>query len=143
MFAWGASITSRIRPPADSMEIFITGKRGCGQCSTWKAHAKSTAACAPEPHIKLTMTSEDVTTTFHFPHFAPSRTMPGRYTTNGSRPDTGRDLPHFCAEYCGTKHSDGGDGLCLKHRLRRLARERIGEGSMAEQVSSVQPAGLR
>ena len=31
--------------------------------------------------------------------------VPGRYTKSGS-PDHARDIPGFCAEYCGKDHSD-------------------------------------
>ena len=67
MFAWGASIFfTESRPPADSMEIYVTGKQWM-----WKIQHMEGAREINELHIpvdrniRLTMTSEDVIHDFY------------------------------------------------------------------------------
>ena len=108
MFAWGASIFfTESRPPADAMEIYVTGKQWM-----WKIQHMEGAREINELHvpvnrdIRLTMTSEDVIHDFYVPAFrTKTDVLPGRYTTEWFRPTKVGEYHIFCAEYCGTKHS--------------------------------------
>ncbi len=108
MFAWGASIFfTESRPPADSMEIFVTGKQWM-----WKVQHNEGAREINELHvpvnrdIRLTLTSEDVLHDFYVPAFrTKTDVLPGKYTTEWFRPTKVGDYHIFCMEYCGTKHS--------------------------------------
>jgi len=66
----------------------------------------------PELHVpagrpvKLTMTSQDVIHSFFVPDFRTKQdVVPGRYTTTWFQADEPGEARIFCAEYCGTKHS--------------------------------------
>ncbi len=53
------------------------------------------------------MTSEDVIHDFFVPAFrSKSDVVPGRYTTEWFRPTKVGTYHIFCAEYCGTRHSN-------------------------------------
>ena len=108
MFGWGASIFfTESRPPADSLEIYVTGKQWM-----WKIQHMEGVREINELHIpvnrnvKLTMTSEDVLHDFFVPAFrTKADVVPGKYTTEWFRPTKVGQYHIFCAEYCGTKHS--------------------------------------
>jgi len=138
MFAWGASIFfTESRPPADSMEIFVTGKQWM-----WKIQHNEGAREINELHvpvnrdIRLTLTSEDVIHDFYVPAFrTKTDVLPGKYTTEWFRPTKVGAYHIFCAEYCGTKHS----GMIGTVYVMNEADYNVwlgagsGEGSMAEQ----------
>ena len=138
MFAWGASIFfTESRPPADSMEIYVTGKQWM-----WKIQHNEGAREINELHIpvnqdiRLTMTSEDVIHDFYVPAFrTKSDVLPGRYTTEWFRPTRVGQYHIFCAEYCGTKHSGmiGTVYVMNQQDYNTWLAEGSGEGSMAEQ----------
>ncbi|MCU1330920.1 MAG: cytochrome c oxidase, subunit [Bryobacterales bacterium] len=108
MFVWGVSIYfTESRPPANSMEIYVTGKQWM-----WKIQHMEGASEINELHIpvnrniKLTMTSEDVLHDFYVPAFrTKADVLPGRYTTEWFNATKEGSYHIFCAEYCGTKHS--------------------------------------
>src|ERR1700744_3293128 len=138
MFAWGASIFfTESRPPADSMEIYVTGKQWM-----WKVQHNEGAREINELHvpvnrdIRLTLTSEDVIHDFYVPAFrTKTDVLPGRYTTEWFRPTKVGQYHIFCAEYCGTKHSGMIGTVYVMNQQDyndRLAT-RSGEGSMSEQ----------
>jgi len=138
MFAWGASIFfTESRPPADSMEIFVTGKQWM-----WKIQHNEGAREINELHvpvdrnIRLTLTSEDVIHDFYVPAFrTKTDVLPGRYTTEWFRPTKIGAYHIFCAEYCGTKHSGmiGTVYVMSQQDYNAWLGAGSGEGSMAEQ----------
>lgn len=142
MFAWGASIYfTESRPPADAMEIFITGKRWM-----WKVQHMEGAREINELHVpmnrnvKLTMTSEDVIHDFSLPAFrTKADVLPGKYTTEWFRPTRPGAYHIFCAEYCGTKHSGmvGTVYVLNDQEYSDWLAKGSGEGSMAEQGQSL------
>ena len=142
MFAWGAAIYfTESRPPADSMEIFITGKRWM-----WKVQHMEGAREINELHVplnrnvKLTMTSEDVIHDFSVPAFrTKADVVPGRYTTEWFRPTRAGAYHIFCAEYCGTKHSGmvGTVYVLSQTDYNDWLARGSGEGSMSEQGQSL------
>jgi cytochrome c oxidase subunit 2 len=108
MFFWSADIFFVLRrPPRDSMEIKVVGKRWM-----WKLQHLSGQREINELHVpvgvpvKLTMTSEDVIHGFFVPAFRVKMdVLPGRYTTLWFKATKAGRYHLFCAEYCGTKHS--------------------------------------
>jgi heme/copper-type cytochrome/quinol oxidase subunit 2 len=112
--------------------------------------------------VKLTMTSEDVIHSFYVPAFRVKRdVVPGRYTKIWFEADQDRRYHLFCAEYCGTEHSEMvgwvtvmepedyqrwlsasraanrwrlcGGGACSNERLQRLPRH--GPGWAAARIA--------
>src|SRR5579863_8283368 len=142
MFAWGASIFfTESRPPADSMEIFVTGKQWM-----WKIQHNEGAREINELHvpvnrdIRLTLTSEDVIHDFAVPAFrTKTDVLPGRYTTEWFRPTKVGEYHIFCMEYCGTKHSGmiGTVYVMNEADYNDWLGKGSGEGSMAEQGESL------
>ncbi|HXJ42361.1 MAG TPA: cytochrome c oxidase subunit II [Bryobacteraceae bacterium] len=138
MFVWGVSIYfTQARPPADSMEIYVTGKQWM-----WKIQHMEGAREINELHIpinrniKLTMTSEDVIHDFFVPAFrTKADVLPGKYTTEWFRPTKVGAYHIFCAEYCGTKHSEmiGTVYVLSESDYTAWLAAGSGEGSMAEQ----------
>jgi len=142
MFVWGVSLYfTAARPPADSMEIYVTGKQWM-----WKIQHMEGAREINELHIpmnrniKLTMTSEDVIHDFFVPAFrTKADVLPGKYTTEWFRPNKTGEFHIFCAEYCGTKHSEmvGTVYVLSEADYTSWLAAGSGEGSMAEQGQSL------
>ncbi len=108
IFGWGASIFFKeSRPPADSLEIYVTGKQWMWKLQHMEGQREMNELHIPvNRNIKLTMTSEDVIHDFFVPAFrTKADVVPGRYTTEWFRPTKVGQYHIFCAEYCGTRHS--------------------------------------
>jgi cytochrome c oxidase subunit 2 len=109
MFAWGADIFFRVQtPPREAMEISVVGKQWM-----WKAEHPSGQREINELHVPagrpvtLRLISEDVIHSFYVPAFRLKEdVLPGRYTTLWFEATEPGDYHLFCAEYCGTKHSE-------------------------------------
>jgi cytochrome c oxidase subunit II len=109
MFWWGAQIFFReSKPPADSMEIYVTGKQWMWKLQHMEGQREMNELHIPvNRNIKLTLTSEDVIHDFYVPAFrTKSDVVPGRYTTEWFRATKVGEYHIFCAEYCGTRHSN-------------------------------------
>ena len=109
MFAWGASLFfTESRPPDDSLEIYVTGKQWMWKLQHMEGQREMNELHIPvNRNIKLTMTSEDVIHDFFVPAFrSKSDVVPGKYTTEWFRPTKVGTYHIFCAEYCGTRHSN-------------------------------------
>jgi cytochrome c oxidase subunit 2 len=108
IFFWGASVFFHLsRPPDNAMEIQVVGKRWM-----WKLQHLNGKREINELHVpvgravKLTMTSEDVIHSFFVPAFRiKADVRPGRYSTVWFEATKPGRYHLFCAEYCGTKHS--------------------------------------
>jgi len=107
-FLWGSRLyVSMARVPPGAMEVYVVGKRWM-----WKVQHMTGQREINELHVpvgvpvKLSLTSEDVIHSFYVPAFRMKKdAVPGRYNTawfKATRPGT---YHLFCAEYCGTKHS--------------------------------------
>ena len=109
IFLWSASIFfSMVRVPPGSMEVYVVGKRWM-----WKAQHLTGQREINELHIpvgvpvKITLASEDVIHSFFIPAFRVKRdAIPGRYQTMWFEATKPGRYHLFCAEYCGTKHSE-------------------------------------
>ena len=111
IFVCGASVFFHIsRPPDDTLNVLVVGKRWM-----WKLQHLNGRREINELHVpvgravKLTLTSEDVIHSFYVPAFrVKADAVPGRYTTVWFQPTRPGRYHLFCAEYCGTKHSEMG-----------------------------------
>jgi cytochrome c oxidase subunit 2 len=107
-FVWSADVfVSSRRVPPGAMPVNVVGKRWM-----WKTQHMTGQREINELHVpigvpvKLTMTSEDVIHSFFIPAFRTKQdAIPGRYTTVWFQATQTGTFHLFCAEYCGTKHS--------------------------------------
>jgi cytochrome c oxidase subunit 2 len=108
MFGWGAWLYMRIStPPKGALDFYVVGKQWM-----WKLQHPTGQREINELHVpigqpvRLTLTSEDVIHAFYVPAFRIKRdVVPGRYTQAWFEATKIGDYHLFCAEYCGTKHS--------------------------------------
>ncbi|MHC4959918.1 MAG: cytochrome c oxidase subunit II [Planctomycetota bacterium] len=108
-FAWGAQVFYDMKsPPADAMEIFVTGKQWMWKIQHPTGHREINTLHLPTGRkVRLTMTSEDVIHSFFIPAFRVKQdTVPGMYTRMWFEPTKPGTYHLFCAEYCGTKHAE-------------------------------------
>ena len=109
LFVWGVMLYFKIyTPPKDAITIHVVGKRWM-----WKIQHMSGAREINELHVpigvpvRLLMTSEDVIHAFSLPAFRVKRdVIPGTMTTTWFNATKTGEYHLFCAEYCGTKHSE-------------------------------------
>ncbi|MEO8126442.1 MAG: cytochrome c oxidase subunit II [Bryobacteraceae bacterium] len=110
MFAWGTKLYfQNYTPPLrDTLDVYITGKQWM-----WKVQYPNGRAEINELHVptgravKLIMASEDVIHSFYIPAFRLKRdVVPGSYQTYWFEATQQGRYHIFCAEYCGTNHSD-------------------------------------
>jgi len=108
IFVWSSAVFFHIsRPPDDTLDVLVVGKRWM-----WKLQHLNGKREINELHVpvgrdvKLTLTSEDVIHSFFVPAFrVKADAVPGRYTSIWFRATKPGRYHLFCAEYCGTKHS--------------------------------------
>jgi cytochrome c oxidase subunit 2 len=108
LFVWSSSLYVRNgRPPEASNEIFVIGKQ-------WMWHLQHPEGPREinELHVpvgvpvKLTMISQDVIHDFYIPAFRVKKdVLPGRYSSIWFQPTETGTFHLFCAQYCGTNHS--------------------------------------
>lgn len=109
IFGWGFQLfLNMTTPPDDAYEIKVTARQWLFQF-TYENGAQTTGELrvpAGRP-VKLIMNSADVIHSFYVPDFRVKQdAVPGRYTQVWfNAPETGESII-FCAEYCGTGHSD-------------------------------------
>ncbi len=117
MFAWGAKLFfEESRPPADAMEIYVTGKQWMWKLQHMEGQREMNELHVPvNRNIKLTMTSEDVIHDFFIPAFrSKSDVVPGKYTTEWFRPTKVGTLPYLLRRvlrYTALQH----DRHCLRN----------------------------
>jgi cytochrome c oxidase subunit 2 len=109
VFVWSARLFFDIhRVPSDAVDVQIVGKRWM-----WKIQHVTGQREINQLHVpvgvpvRLTLTSEDVIHSFFIPAFRIKKdAVPGRYTTTWFEATEPGTYHLFCAEYCGTKHSE-------------------------------------
>jgi cytochrome c oxidase subunit II len=109
MFGWGAVVYfDMYTPPPGAMNIYVVGKQWM-----WKVQHPEGNREINELHVpvgtpvRLIMTSEDVIHSFYVPAFRVKMdVLPGRYTSVWFEATKPGKYHLFCAEYCGTKHSE-------------------------------------
>jgi len=107
-FGWGAKVYLEVHNrPKDCMQFYVTGKQWMWKIQHPTGQREINALHIPvgEP-IELTMISEDVIHDFFVPAFRVKRdVVPGMYTSIWFEATKVGTYHLFCAEYCGTKHS--------------------------------------
>jgi len=109
LIVWSAALYVRnARPPQSSTEVFVIGKQ-------WMWHLQHAEGPREidELHVpvgvpvKLTMISQDVIHDFYIPAFRVKKdVLPGRYSSLWFQPTETGTYHLFCAQYCGTNHSE-------------------------------------
>lgn len=108
LFGWGTAVYVQTqRPPENAMDMYVVGKQWM-----WKIQHPTGQREINQMHIpvgqpiRLTMTSEDVIHSYYIPAFRTKKdAVPGRYTMQWFEATKTGTFHIFCAEYCGTKHS--------------------------------------
>ena len=109
MFAWGATVFFRItRPPANALDIYVTAKQWMWKLQHTDGHREMNELHVPVGvPVRLTMASEDVIHSFYVPAFRFKRdVVPGRFSTAWFEATRPGKYHLFCAEFCGTRHSN-------------------------------------
>lgn len=107
LFVWGFKGFVDLRtPPKDSLEIHAIGKRW--SWSFQYAHGVDNSLHVPvDQNVRIVIQSLDVLHSLFIPNFRVKMdAVPGRYTDLWFRATKAGTYPVFCAEYCGTSHSD-------------------------------------
>jgi len=108
IFLWAGSLYFRnAEPPAGAIEIFVIGKQWMWHVQHAGGQREINQLHIPvNTPVRLTMTSQDVIHDFFVPAFRQKNdVVPGRYTTEWFLPTTIGQYRFFCAQYCGTMHS--------------------------------------
>ena len=109
LFVWGAKLFFEgSTPPQDVTDMTVVGKQWMWKIQHPQGQREINALHIPVGRaIRLTMTSEDVIHSFFVPAFRVKQdVLPNRYTRMWFRPTKAGTFHLFCAEYCGTKHSE-------------------------------------
>lgn len=109
IFAWGTRIFVRIQTqPEEAMEFHVTGKQWMWKIKHPTGQSEINTLHVPVGEkISLTMISEDVIHDFFVPAFRVKKdVVPGQYTRMWFEATKTGTFHLFCAEYCGTKHSE-------------------------------------
>lgn len=108
IFGWSAMLYFDVKtPPDDALEIYVIGKQWMWQIQhpLGKSEIDQLHVPVHQP-VKLVMTSQDVIHSFYIPAFRIKQdVLPGRYTTLWFEATKTGEFHLFCAEYCGTDHS--------------------------------------
>lgn len=119
VFSWSASLYVRTRsvPPA-AQDIYVVAKRWMWQIQHPSGIRENNELHVPvDTPIKLTMISQDVIHSFFVPAFRIKQdVLPGRYTQEWFRATKPGKYRLFCAEYCGTQHSEMGGWITVLSR---------------------------
>jgi cytochrome c oxidase subunit 2 len=93
--------------PDNTMDIRIIGQKWQWYFQYPNGHLDEQLHIPIDTPVKLTITSEDVTHSVFIPAFRLKMdAVPGRYTYAWVKATETGEYPLYCAEYCGTSHSD-------------------------------------
>jgi cytochrome c oxidase subunit 2 len=108
IFVWGAWLYfSEYRPPAGALEVQVVAKQWMWKFQHPDGHREINTLHVPlgQP-VQLSMISEDVIHSFYVPAFRIKRdVLPGSYSSCWFEATRTGEFHLFCAEYCGTEHS--------------------------------------
>jgi cytochrome c oxidase subunit 2 len=137
IFAWGSRLFVVLaRPPAEALHIFAVGKQWMWKFQHLEGQREINELHVPvgQP-VRLTMSSEDVIHSLFVPAFrVKADVLPGRYTRlwfEATKPGT---YHLFCAEYCGTSHSEMRGRVVVMEPAR--FQEWLGGGEAGESLES-------
>jgi len=109
VFAWGTKLYFEVSvPPVEAMQFQVTGKQWMWKIRHPTGQSEINSLHVPVGQkVVLTMISEDVNHSFFIPAFRVKKdVVPGLYTTLWFEATKVGTYHLFCAEYCGTKHSE-------------------------------------
>lgn len=111
------------RPPKDSLVVYVTAKQWMWKFAHEEGPSEAGVLTVPAHRpVKVVMTSRDVIHSFYVPAFRVKQdVLPGRYVTAWFEADHEGEYDLFCAEYCGTSHSN------MLGRVRVLSAEGYAE----------------
>jgi cytochrome c oxidase subunit II len=108
IFAYSTAVFFQlVRPPAETLEVYSTGKRWMWRFQHLDGKAEINELHVPKGRpVRVTFTSEDVLHDLFIPAFrVKADAIPGRYSSIWFEATQTGEFHLFCAEYCGTKHS--------------------------------------
>ena len=95
------------KPPDDAYELQVVARKWSWAFQYPNGYIDDVLHVPVDRPVLLTMTSDDVIHSMFIPAFRVKRdVIPGRYTKLWFEPTEPGEFDLFCAEYCGTKHSD-------------------------------------
>ena len=98
---------SKRQPPAETYEIGVTAQKWSWNFTYPNGHVTDVLHVPVDENVSVLMTSEDVIHSFFVPAFREKMdVVPGRYTKAWFKPTMVGEFDLFCAEYCGTSHSE-------------------------------------
>jgi cytochrome c oxidase subunit 2 len=101
--------------PQNSYEILVTGQKWKWFFTYPNGYVSEDLHVPLDQAVKLTITSSDVTHSLFIPAFRLKMdAVPGRYTDTWFQARQEGNFQVFCAEYCGTSHSDM-LAMCVVH----------------------------
>lgn len=112
LFVWGFKGYVDLRtPPKDSLELHATGQKWKWTfghtCASGKTLTQDTLHAPVDTPVRVLIGSVDVLHSLFIPNFRTKMdAVPGRYTDLWFQATEAGTFPIFCAEYCGTSHSD-------------------------------------
>lgn len=137
LFGWGAVLYRDLsQPPGGTLDVYVVAKQWM-----WKVQHPSGRREINELHlpagrpVRLILSSEDVIHDFFVPAFRVKMdVLPGRFTYLGLEPERTGVFDLFCAEFCGTGHSDmiGKVVVLEPHRFQQWLDEDPERPPMAE-----------
>lgn len=96
-----------VTPPGNAYEINVTAQRWTWLFTYPNGYVDQNLHVPVDQPIRLILTSEDVIHSFFVPAFRVKKdVVPGRYNTVWFQATEPGEYDVFCAEYCGTSHSD-------------------------------------
>ncbi len=108
VYFWGAQVFfDAIQPPNNTHEVYVVAKQWMWHLQHPEGQREINELHVPlNKPVKLTLISQDVIHNFSIPDFRVKQdVIPGRYTTLWFTPTKKGRFRLFCAEYCGTNHS--------------------------------------
>ena len=108
IFFWGfVTYIDMRQPPDETYEIIVTAKMWSWSFTYPNGHIDNNLHVPADRPVKLVMSSDDVIHSLYVPAFRLKMdVIPGRYSTAWFEAEKPGDYTLFCAEYCGTKHSN-------------------------------------
>jgi cytochrome c oxidase subunit II len=108
MFVYGSKLYFDVeRPPDNAEDVYVVAKQWMWKLQHLGGQREINTLHVPVGRsIRMNMISADVIHSFYVPAFRIKQdVLPGRYTTIWFRAETPGTYHLFCAEYCGTEHS--------------------------------------
>jgi cytochrome c oxidase subunit 2 len=94
-------------PPANAYEVNVTGQKWKWLFTYPNGHVDENLHVPVDIPVRLVLASEDVIHSFYVPAFRVKKdAVPGRYNSLWFQATAPGEYDAFCAEYCGTSHSD-------------------------------------